>query len=92
MPISGKTRGPSTRHRCGYELSEILNQVYDSLYQNAYLARPYKVEPAIAMGDPEKRIFSEEVIEKGVKKKVPRMEYTFHLRDDVYLGQPGPGK
>ena len=65
--------------------AEILNQIYDSLYQNAYLTRPYKVEPALAAGYPEKRIFSEEVTEKGVKKKVPRMEYTFHLRDDVYF-------
>jgi ABC-type transport system substrate-binding protein len=64
---------------------EILNQIYDSLYENAYLPRPYRVEPAIASGYPEKRIFSEDVTEKGVKKTVPRMEYTFHLRDDVYF-------
>ncbi len=65
--------------------AEILCQIYDSLYQNAYLARPYKVEPAIATGYPEKRTFSEEVTEKGVKKKLTRMEYTFHLRKDVYF-------
>ncbi len=65
--------------------ADILDQMYDSLYQNAYLPRPYKVEPAIASGYPEKRVFYEEVTEKGVKKKVPRMEYTFHLRDDVYF-------
>jgi ABC-type transport system substrate-binding protein len=65
--------------------AEILNQIYDSLYENAYLPRPYKVEPAIASGYPEKRIFNEEVTEKGVKKTVARMEYTFHLRDDVYF-------
>src|SRR5208283_2656100 len=65
--------------------ADILNQIYDSLYENAYLPRPYTVEPAIASGYPEKRIFSEEVEEKGLKKKVSRMEYTFHLRDDVYF-------
>ena len=65
--------------------SDILNQIYDSLYQNAYLPRPYRVEPAIASGYPEKRIFYEEVTEKGITKKVARMEYTFHLRDDVYF-------
>ncbi len=65
--------------------AEILGQIYDSLYQNAYLARPYKVEPAIAADYPEKRIFYEEVMEKGVMKKVARMEYTFHLKDDVYF-------
>lgn len=65
--------------------AQILCQVYDSLYQNAYLPRPYKVEPAIARDYPEKRTFSEEVVEKGVKKTVPRMEYVFHLRDDVYF-------
>ena len=65
--------------------SDILNQIYDSLYENAYLPRPYRVEPAIASGYPEKRIFYEEVTEKGITKKVARMEYTFHLRDDVYF-------
>ena len=65
--------------------AEILDQIYDSLYENAYLPRPYKVEPAIASGYPEKRIFYEDVTEKGVKNSVPRMEYTFHLRDDVYF-------
>ena len=65
--------------------AEILSQIYDSLYQNAYLPRPYKVEPAIAADYPEKRIFYEEVTEKGVMKKVARMEYTFHLKDDVYF-------
>ena len=64
--------------------SDILCQIYDSLYENAYLPRPYRVEPAIASGFPEKRLFSEEVTEKGVTKKIARMEYTFHLRDDVY--------
>jgi ABC-type transport system substrate-binding protein len=65
--------------------AQILCQIYDSLFQNAYLPRPYKVEPAIAKGFPEKRTFSEEVVEKGVKKTVTRMEYTVHLRDDVYF-------
>ncbi len=65
--------------------AEILDQIYDSLYQNAYLDRPYKVEPALAAGYPEKRIFYEEVQEKGVAKKVARMEYTFRLRDDIYF-------
>ena len=37
--------------------AEILDQIYDSLYQNAYLDRPYRVEPALAAGYPEKRIF-----------------------------------
>jgi oligopeptide transport system substrate-binding protein len=63
----------------------ILCQIYDSLYQNAYLARPYKVEPALAAGYPEKRIFVEEVVEKGVRKRVTRMEYTFRLKDDIYF-------
>ena len=65
--------------------AEILDQIYDSLYQNAYLDRPYKVEPALAAGYPEKRIFYEQVPEKGVAKKVARMEYTFRLRDDIYF-------
>ncbi len=65
--------------------AEILDQIYDSLYQNAYLFRPYTVEPALAAGYPEKRIFYEEAREKGVTKKVARMEYTFRLRDDVYF-------
>lgn len=65
--------------------AEILCQIYDSLYQNAYLPRPYKVEPAIAAAYPEKRLFSEEVVEKGIRKTVPRMEYTFHLKDDVFF-------
>ena len=64
---------------------DILCQIYDSLYQNAYLPRPYKVEPAIADGFPEKRIFYEEVKEKGQTRQVARMEYTFHLKDDVYF-------
>lgn len=65
--------------------ASILCQIYDSLYQNAYLARPYKVEPALAADYPEKRIFQEEVREKGVVKKVARMEYTFRLKDDIYF-------
>ena len=65
--------------------ADILGQVYDALYQNAYLPRPYKVEPALAAAYPEKRIFFEEVTEKGVKKQVPRMEYTFRLKDDLYF-------
>ena len=28
--------------------AEILTQIHDALYQNAYLDRPYKVEPALA--------------------------------------------
>ncbi len=65
--------------------AEILDQICDSLYQNAYLDRPYKVEPALAAGYPEKRIFYEQVQEKGVAKSVARMEYTFRLRDDIYF-------
>ena len=65
--------------------AEILCQIYDSLYQNAYLDRPYKVEPALADGYPEKRIFDETVLEKGVTKKVTRMEYIFRLKDDIYF-------
>ena len=64
---------------------EITNQIYDALYQNSYLDRPYKVEPALAAAYPEKRIFYETVTEKGVPKKVARMEYTFRLRDDIYF-------
>ena len=65
--------------------AEILTQIYDSLYQNAYLDRPYKVVPALAADYPVKRIFSEDVEEKGVTKKVTRMEYIFTLRDDIYF-------
>ncbi len=64
---------------------EITNQIYDALYQNSYLDRPYKVEPSLAAGYPEKRIFNEDVTENGVAKKVARMEYTFRLRDDIYF-------
>ena len=65
--------------------AEILTQIYDSLYQNAYLDRPYKVEPALASGYPEKRIFQESIVEKGVVKKVARMEYVVRLRDDIFF-------
>jgi oligopeptide transport system substrate-binding protein len=65
--------------------AEILCQIYDSLYQNSYLNRPYKVEPSVATDYPEKRVFEETVVEKGVTKKVSRMEYTFHLKDGVYF-------
>jgi oligopeptide transport system substrate-binding protein len=65
--------------------AEILDQIYDSLYQNAYLDRPYRVVPALAVAFPEKRIFQESVEEKGVIRKVARMEYTFRLRDDIYF-------
>jgi oligopeptide transport system substrate-binding protein len=65
--------------------AEILCPIYDSLYQNSYLDRPYKVEPSLATNYPEKRIFEETVVEKGVAKKVARMEYTFQLKDDVYF-------
>ncbi len=63
----------------------ILDQIYDSLYQNAFLDRPYRVAPALAEGLPEKRIFTEDVQEKGVTKKVTRMTYTFRLRDDIFF-------
>src|SRR5512133_1499212 len=33
--------------------AEVLTQIYDALYQNAYLDRPYHVEPALADGHPE---------------------------------------
>ena len=65
--------------------AEILTQIYDALYQNAYLDRPYKVEPALAAAYPQKRIFHETVEEKGVVKKVARMEYIVTLRDDVFF-------
>jgi ABC-type transport system substrate-binding protein len=65
--------------------AEILTQIYDALYQNAYLDRPYKVEPALAAGYPQKRIFQEEVEEKGVLRKVDRMEYLVTLRDDIFF-------
>ncbi len=63
----------------------ILCQIYDSLYQNAFLDRPYRVVPALARDFPEKRIFYEDVQEEGVMKKVARMEYTFRLRDDIFF-------
>jgi ABC-type transport system substrate-binding protein len=63
----------------------ILCQIYDALYQNAFLDRPYRVVPALAEGFPEKRIFYEDVEEKGVVKKAARMEYTFRLRDDIFF-------
>lgn len=65
--------------------AEILCQIYDSLFQNAYLDRPHRVEPSLAAGYPEKRIFYENVEEKGVRKKISRMEYVFRLRDDIYF-------
>jgi ABC-type transport system substrate-binding protein len=65
--------------------AEILDQIYDSLYQNAYLDRPYKVVPALAAGYPEKRTFYEDVQENGVQRKAARMEYVFKLRDDIYF-------
>jgi ABC-type oligopeptide transport system substrate-binding subunit len=43
--------------------AEILTQVYDALYQNAYLDRPYKVAPALAADYPVKRTFTEDVEE-----------------------------
>jgi len=64
--------------------AEILCQFYDALYQNAYLDRPYRVVPALAAGYPEKRIFYEDVQEKGETKKKARMEYIFKLRDDIF--------
>jgi len=65
--------------------AEILSQIYDSLYQNAYLARPYRVEPALAAGYPEKRFFYEAVEEKGAVRRVERMEYVFKLKDDIFF-------
>ncbi|HVN96819.1 MAG TPA: ABC transporter substrate-binding protein [Syntrophorhabdaceae bacterium] len=65
--------------------AEILTQIYDALYQNAYLDRPYKVVPALAADYPVKHTFSENVVEKGITKKMTRMEYTFTLRDDIYF-------
>jgi oligopeptide transport system substrate-binding protein len=65
--------------------AEILCQIYDSLYQYAYLDRPYKVEPSLAAAYPEKRIFDESVMEKGVARKIARMEYTFRLKNDLYF-------
>jgi oligopeptide transport system substrate-binding protein len=63
----------------------ILCQIYDALYQNSYLDRPYRLIPALAADFPEKRIFSEDVVEKGVMKKVARMEYIFKLRGDIFF-------
>ena len=65
--------------------AEILTQIYDALYQNAYLDRPYKVVPALAADYPVKRVFTEDVEEKGITKKITRMEYVFILRDDIYF-------
>ncbi len=65
--------------------AEILCQFYDALYQNAYLERPYRVVPALAASYPEKRIFYEDVQEKGETKKKARMEYIFKLRDDIFF-------
>jgi oligopeptide transport system substrate-binding protein len=65
--------------------AEIVCQIYDSLYQNSYLDRPYRVVPALAADYPRKRIFYEEVNEKSQVKKVARMEYVFRLRDDIYF-------
>lgn len=65
--------------------AEVLTQIYDALYQNAYLDRPYKVVPALAVDYPSKRVFFENVFENGVKKKIQRMEYVFTLRDDIYF-------
>ena len=65
--------------------AEVATQIYDALYQNAYLDRPYRVEPALAASYPEKRIFTEEIVQNGVRKKVSRMEYIFRLRNDVYF-------
>ena len=65
--------------------AEILCQIYDALYQNAYLDRPYRVEPALAQGFPKKRLFEETVVEQGVAKKKKRMEYTFRLKGDIYF-------
>jgi oligopeptide transport system substrate-binding protein len=65
--------------------AEVLTQIYDALYQNAYLDRPYRVVPALAADYPVKHIFSEDVIENGIRKKVQRMEYIFTLRDDIYF-------
>jgi ABC-type transport system substrate-binding protein len=64
---------------------EIANQIYDALYQESYLDRPFRIEPSLAAGYPEKRIFYEEAMQGGVRKKIPRMEYTFRLRDDAYF-------
>ncbi len=69
--------------------AEILDQIYDSLYENAYLPRPYKVEPAIASGYPEKRIFYEEVTEKGVKKtRSPHGIYLPSQGRRLFSGRP----
>ncbi len=65
--------------------AEILCQIYDSLFQNAYLDRPYTVIPALAAAFPEKRIFYEEVQEKGKRVKKARMEYQFKLRPDIFF-------
>jgi ABC-type transport system substrate-binding protein len=65
--------------------AEILTQIYDSLYQNAYLDRPYRVVPALAAGYPEKRIFHEFIRENEGIRKVARMEYVVKLRDDIFF-------
>lgn len=65
--------------------AEIVCQIYDSLYQNSYLDRPYKVVPALAADYPRKKIFFEQIRDKGQIKKVARMEYIFRLRDDIYF-------
>ena len=65
--------------------AEILCQIYDSLYQNAYLERPYKVIPALAADYPQSRIYYEDLLEKGKKVRKARMEYVFRLRNDIYF-------
>ncbi len=65
--------------------AEILCQIYDSLYQNAYLDRPYQVIPALATAYPESRIYYEDLPEQGKIVRKARMEYMFSLRDDIYF-------
>ena len=86
MLLSLKTPGPLIRLRSSDTTSAtILCQIYDALYQNSYLDRPYRLIPALAADFPEKQVFSEDVVEKGVTKKVARMEYIFKLRDDIFF-------
>ena len=59
--------------------AEVLTQIYDALYQNAYLDRPYRVVPALAADYPAKRIFSEDVSDNGTIKKVAKDGVRLHL-------------
>lgn len=62
----------------------ILDPICESLYQYAYLKRPYQVEPALAAGMPEREVYvyhGRDAEGHPVRREAYR--YTFHLKSGL---------